>query len=32
MSPEEAIVYGLIDGMIDAPPAVPVPQEGAGRR
>jgi ATP-dependent Clp protease protease subunit len=32
MSPEEAIVYGLIDGMIDAPPAVPVPQEGAARR
>jgi ATP-dependent Clp protease protease subunit len=32
MSPEEAIAYGLIDGMIDAPPAVPVPQEGAARR
>jgi len=32
MSPEEAIAYGLIDGMIDAPPGVPVPQEGAARR
>ena len=32
MSPEEAIAYGLIDGMIDAPPSVPVPQEGAARR
>jgi ATP-dependent Clp protease protease subunit len=32
MSPEEAIAYGLIDGLIDAPPGVPVPQEGAARR
>jgi ATP-dependent Clp protease protease subunit len=32
MAPEEAIAYGLIDGVIDSAPDVPVPQAGAARR
>jgi ATP-dependent Clp protease protease subunit len=32
MSPEEAMNYGLIDGMIDTAPAIAAPQVGAARR
>jgi ATP-dependent protease ClpP protease subunit len=32
MAPEEAITYGLIDGVIDAAPDVALPTTGAARR